>query len=62
LLVLPGISADHCDVCGEIFYDQDALNRLALLLGSEVTLKDRRYERAAGLDGNWEVNFGRRLI
>lgn len=62
LVVLPGISAERCDFCGEIFYDQDTMNRLTLLLGSEINLKDRRYERAAGLDGNWEMNFGRRLI
>ncbi len=62
LIVLPGVSADRCDFCGEIFYDQDVLTRLALLLGSEVNLKDRRYERAAGLDENWKVTLGRRRI
>ncbi len=61
LIVLPGVSVGRCDFCGEIFYDQDALDRLALLLGSEFK-KDRRYGRAAGLDGNWEVSLGRRRV
>jgi len=59
-VVMPGASAWRCDVCGEISYDQDVLNRLVLLLGTESCLQDRQRGRTTGLDENWEMSLGPR--
>lgn len=61
-IVMPGMSAWRCDFCGEMVYDRDVLNRLALLLGTESCLEDQRRGRAPGLDENWEVNLGRHRV
>jgi hypothetical protein len=59
---MPGVPARRCDFCGEIFYDREVLGRLALLLGSDFGLENRRHGRMAGLDENWEMGLERHRI
>jgi YgiT-type zinc finger domain-containing protein len=59
-VVVQGVPAWRCDYCGDTFYDDEALSRLALLLGPESDMEDQRRWRATGLDEDREVGLGNR--
>jgi YgiT-type zinc finger domain-containing protein len=49
-IIVPGVPSWRCDFCGDTFYDEDALSRLALLLGPESASGNQRRWRTTGLD------------
>ena len=59
-VVVAGIPAWRCDFCGDSYFDNDALTRLALLLGPESTLEDQRRSRGRGLGGSLGTGLGSR--
>jgi YgiT-type zinc finger domain-containing protein len=59
-VVLSGVSAWRCDLCGDTSYDSEALTRLILLLGPESELEVDRPWRGTTLDGGSEASFGDR--
>ena len=62
-VILPGVAAWRCDFCGEIFYDNEVMSRLVLLLGPESDMGDEREWYRAGLGSEGERGLGgRRLV
>lgn len=62
-VVVPGLPAWRCDVCGDTFYDNSALAQLALLLGPEVNVEDQKGRRSPGLDDGQRTGLGdRRMV
>ena len=59
-IVLSGMPAWRCDVCGDTFYDDQALARLFLLLGPESAAEGQHDWRAVGLEGHREPGLGDR--
>jgi YgiT-type zinc finger domain-containing protein len=59
-VVLPGVPAWRCDVCGDTFYDAAALEHLALLLGPEMDAEHPRRWRPHGIDENLDAGLGDR--
>lgn len=59
-IVVPGMPAWRCDFCNETFYDDEAFERLIMLLGPESEAEDQRRGRAFGFGGQWKPELGDR--
>jgi len=59
-VVLPGVPAWRCDVCGDTFYDAAALTQLTLLLGPEMGTQHPRRWRPYGPDESLGAGLGER--
>ena len=59
-IIIPNVPAWQCDVCGDTFYDPQALTRLTLLLGPESDTNDQRRWRGLGLDDSPPPGLGDR--
>jgi YgiT-type zinc finger domain-containing protein len=59
-VIVPRVPAWRCDFCGDTFYDDEAMTRLAMLLGPESDLGDERRWRTTGLEGRGEAGLGSR--
>jgi YgiT-type zinc finger domain-containing protein len=57
-IILPNVPARRCDFCGEVFFDNDAMIRLILLLGSGSDLENDRRWRTTGLDDGRDADLG----
>lgn len=58
--IVSAVPAWRCDFCGDAFYDDEALARLVLLLGSESHSGDRQRRRGLGPEGRLRSGFGDR--
>ena len=59
-VIMPGMPAWRCDYCGDTFYDDDALQRLTLLLGPESRSHGKKRWPTSGVEENTDPGLGDR--